>query len=465
MTSNKSKRPARRRTRILAAMALVLALAALAYHFGPWTLARLRSFRLKMNVIVIVVDTLRADKLGCQGGWQELTPNIDAFAKEAVVFENAFSHAPWTLPSMASLYTSQLPVQHGAGGKLGKFKVLEPGASTLAEVFRRNGASTGAVTNVLFLGQRFGMTQGFDDVDEALGRDNRTGRRAGGTTEAAIQWIEENTPGRFFLLVHYFDPHLTYDPPGKWRMRFAKDVPGGESFGTAKEMAALRKGERELDEAQIPHLERLYNAEIAYTDFQVGRLLDELEKMGLSDDTLVILTSDHGEEFLDHGGFEHGHSLFNELLHVPLIVRIPGGGGSRVASVVRLIDVAPTICDLVGIDPPSSFWGRSLLPLVESGGKDRPMLAQGNMWGPERTAWRDGRFKIILDSESGGVLLFDVVSDPGEQKDVAGEMEGLRTKMLTEANAMIQSFAAGGESEAELSEEEIEMLRSLGYIE
>lgn len=465
MTSKRKRRPSPRRIRILAAVAFLLAFAALVYHFGQWTLNRIRATKLDMNVVVIVVDTLRADKLGCYGSWQELTPNIDAFAKDAVVFENAYSHAPWTLPSVASLYTSRLPVQHGAGGRFGKFKKLGEDVPTVAEAFQSNGANTAAVTNVLFLGERFGMTRGFGTVDEELGKDNRTGRRAGKTTTAAIRWIEEHELGRFFLVVHYFDPHLLYDPPKAFRERFAKDVPAREPFGTVEDMAAIRKGEKELDVSRVPEMERLYNAEVAYTDAQVGKLLDRLKEMGLMKETLVVVLSDHGEEFLDHGGFEHGHTLYDELLHVPLIIRIPGGKASRVKPVVRLIDVAPTICDLAGIDVPESFWGRSLVSLVKSGGNDRPLLAQGNMWGPESHTWRDGRYKIIVDPTTAEVKMFDVKSDPGEQKDIAPEMEGIRERMFGEANAMIRSLGGGKEAWADLTEEEIEMLRALGYVE
>ena len=426
------------------------------------------------NVVLIVLDTVRADRLGCYGNTLGLTPEIDRFAGGAVRFDQAYSHAPWTLPSIASLFTSRYPEQHRAGGRLGAFSKLAGEVDTVAEVFREAGAATGAVINVLFLTAGAGMTQGFDFVDADAHDSNTEVRRAGPTTDAALRWLDQDREGPFFLLVHYFDAHLIYDPPAPFRERFAAPQDRYTDdfvFGTRGDMIALRNGKPVIQPRMIGRLEQLYNGEIAYLDSEVGRLLAGISERGLDSNTAVVITADHGEEFLEHGGFEHGHTLYDELLHVPLIVRPPdlalGRAGTTVSSTVRLIDVAPTLCKLAGIAGSPDFEGVSLTDMVDGAqGPDRPVLSQGNMWGPSGDAWRRGDVKLIRTHDPDRVSLFKVGADPKEWNDLADELIELRVDMLADLDLIkrkLSADAVDGQA-ADFSDEEIDKLRTLGYI-
>lgn len=433
------------------------------------------------NIVLIVLDTVRIDRLGCYGNQAGITPEIDRFADGAVRFEKAFSHAPWTLPSVASLFTSRYPVQHGAGGRLGAFRILNDQAVTIAEVFQGAGVVTGAITNVLFLTEKFGMMQGFDTVDASVPKNNTSARRARETTDATLGWLDQHRGKPFFLFVHYFDPHLTYDPPQPFRKRFAdaKDAKSNNYlFGTVRDMIKFRRGLAKLDPEIIKRLEKLHNGEVAYVDYEVGRLLDGISQRGLDHNTIIVLTSDHGEEFGDHGGFEHGHTLYDELLHVPLIIRIPGihpegedhslsQAAVTVNTTVRQIDIVPTLCELVGISPDPIFEGKSLVPLMRGQKENhRPVLSQGNMWGPSATAWRKNGLKLIRRSSTGPYQLFDINADSQERNDLSDQTSERYADMVRDFELILGSISAqvvSGKSPS-LTEEQIQRLRSLGYL-
>lgn len=435
----------------------------------------------KKNVLLIGLDTVRADRFGCYGNPDGITPEIDKWTQGAVKFERAFAHAPWTLPSFASLFTSRYPGWHGAGGRLGAFRRLPDQAVTIAEVFKRAGSATGAIVNVDFLTETFGMTQGFDSVDADAPSSNVEVRRAGPTTDVALRWIDQHRDRPFFLFVHYFDPHLIYDPPQPFRGRFADPQDRDTDdpvFGTRADVVGLRSGRLDLDPDKIARLEKLYDGEVAYVDAEVGRLLAGIADRGLEADTIVVITSDHGEEFHDHGGFEHGHTLYDELLHVPLIIRAPGWpataaragapeAGRVVASTVRHIDVAPTLCQLADISVAAAFAGKSLVPLMEGGPEDnRPLLSQGNFWGPSGDAWRKDRFKLIRQAASEATELYNLAADPKEQRDVAAENPELTRRMLDDLRLIKQTLGAQAAvgRRPTLSREQADRLRSLGYM-
>ncbi len=454
---------------VLLALALLALVAGLILWRAPW---KDSDGAPRRNVILILLDTVRVDRLGCYGSAMGLTPEIDRFAETAVRFEQAFAHAPWTLPSVASLYTSRHPMQHGAGGHLGSFRMLPERAVTLAEVLRRQGLSTGAILNVLFLSETLGMTQGFASVDHSVhADDNVSGRRAGPTTDAALGYIDSQGDQPFFLLVHYFDAHLTYDPPQPYRRRHAdpQDREGTDYlFGTVRDMLRFRRGEIQLGDAMLGRLEKLYDGEIAYLDHEVGRLLDGLANRGLEGNTVVVITADHGEEFLDHDGFEHGHTLYDELLHVPLLIRTPEMTTARsVSATVRQIDLAPTLCELAGVSPDTSFDGESLAGLMAGArAPERSVLSQGNMWGASGAAWRTAGYKMIRDAGSVSAELYDITADPGEQTNVCGEVPERCATMVQDLNLVLKRLAteaAPGESPT-LSERDIQRLRALGYL-
>lgn len=429
-----------------------------------------RSLR-RPNVLLVITDTTRVDRFGCYGNQRGLTPYMDDLASQGVRFEQASSHAPWTLPSIASMLTSLHPKQHGAGGRLGSFTSLDPGVTTLPAVFGRAGYRTHAIANVAFLSESFGVTRDFDDLDLVAPANNLEMRDAERTTDAALAWIEEAAEGEqpFFLLVHYFDPHAVYAPPQPFRSRFAAPPDQTDEswvFGTRGHMEALRDGS--LPVPLLPVLRRaskLYDGEVAYMDAQIGRLLDGLAELGLGDDTIVALTADHGEEFGDHGGFEHGHTVYDELTHVPLILRYPRALKPGVVSAsVGHVDLAPTLCELADVAPPEQFVGQSLLRFLrDPGTPSSPILAHGNMWADPSTSFRVGHWKLIVGAQ-GRVELYDWRADPGEQNNLAGSEPGTVRALgarLKEAEDLMGRLGRG--VPVEIRGELLKTLQGLGY--
>lgn len=281
-------------------------------------------------VLLIVGDTVRADHVGCYGYERETTPALDALAGEGERFDRAFAQSSWTLPSIASILTGQPPHVHGAGRAEGGVLPLRTEVATLAERLQAAGFATAAWINVLWLAPQSGAQRGFDVYDyRKTDATNRTMRDAKATTDAALAWMRRQRDAPFFMTVHYFDPHLTYDPPAPYDEMFrpqeAPRLPRG--FGSADQVFEIRSGSRQLDTAEKEALVARYDGELRYMDDQIGRLLDGLRDLGRWDDALVIFVSDHGEEFWDHGGFEHGHTHYREMIRVPLIVKRPGGAG------------------------------------------------------------------------------------------------------------------------------------------
>jgi arylsulfatase A-like enzyme len=426
------------------------------------------------NVLILILDTTRRDRLGCYGNRMPLTPHLDRFAKSAFQFDGAFSTAPWTLPAIASLYTSRYPGQHGAGGVIGEFTILAEKELTLAEVMTQNGYQTGIITNVMFLTGKFGMSQGFASVDSYSPKNNFDMRRAGKTTDAALAWIGKHSTSPYFLVVHYYDPHLVYDPPQPFRSRFADPRDGKNNhhlFGSSDDLTAFRKRKKTIGPELLSRLAKLYMGEIAYVDQEVGRLVSFLDESGMGENTVVVVTADHGEEFADHGNFEHGHSFYNEVLQVPLLIDLPAFYDrlteQRITDSVSLIDVAPTLCELCEIKIPESFGGQSLVPLMAHESlAPRSLLAQSNMWAHGGFCMIKDDYKLIQVVDEAPYQLFNMKNDQRERT----ELSALEPKRLSEMTGAVMSIlkqmaadGTSGETPA-MSEKEKARLRSLGYF-
>lgn len=400
------------------------------------------------NVVLVIGDTLRADALSFQGGLPGATPYIQKIAQQGVQFTQARSHAPWTLPSTASLLSSLHPLEHGAGGQVPRFRKMDESVTTIARTFKDAGYKTHAIVNVTFLDPRaMGVTRDFDTVDNRSFESNLETRIARDTTEAALQWMaDHSSEGPFFLLVHYFDPHCVYAPPAAFRERWAADEDKSTdwTFGTREQMVAIRQGTFVPDAQTIKRAHALYRGEVAYFDAEVGRLEAGLQGFSAPEDTVFVLTSDHGEEFMDHAGFEHGHSLYDELVRVPLILRAPGRLVPGVVDApVRHIDVAPTLAELCDLPMPNQFVGRSLVGLAggESEEAARGTLAHGNFWGAPLDSWTQGGWKIIRRSD-GSLMLFDLTTDPGERSDLSAVETSRADSMLEEMEAVTRGMEA-----------------------
>ena len=409
------------------------------------------------SVLVIVVDTLRADHLGVYGHQLPTSPQIDAWAESGIVFERAYSTSPWTLPSVASLLTGKRPRTHGAGQLTdrGGRAELADGVASVAEAFSAAGWSTGAIVANPHLSARFGLDRGFATYDDSLARQPWTARRAETVIERAMGWLEKHAEERFFLLVHLIDPHLSYDPPSPFRGAFTN----GEASSRNVRLGVVRTALAAGDSSRLPFLAAAYDEEIAYVDSQLGRLREFLRNTGLDRSTLVVLTSDHGEEFGEHGSFEHGHTLFDEVLRVPLIIWHPAFDGERRRRAVSLQDLAATLLDATGASP-ASGWGQSLLG---SRSGDAPLVAESTLYGEQQQAVISPPWKLILGSETGSVQLFRLDRDPAESINLAAE----HPKIVTQLSATLgsDSGAAGDRPPVKLDEAARRELEALGYLQ
>jgi arylsulfatase A-like enzyme len=385
----------------------------------------------RLSVLLIGVDTLRPDHLGCYGYDRATSPNIDRLAADGVLFEMPVSQCPWTLPSFGSVLTSLYPTQHGAGINMSTMGTDFP---TMGGILAREGYATGAVLSSRVLSPEFGLNRGFDhyDVNEA-GED----RNALEVTRLALEWLDGLRGRPFFLFVHYFDPHLPYAPPAPYDTLF--DGGGAASIGTSFDIQPLLEAEMTLRQrlgaftgGDWSRIVSLYDGEIAYTDAAIGELLSGLRDRGLARNTLIVLLADHGEEFFEHGGLGHGHTLFNEVIRVPLVLSLAGvlPRGQRVTGQVRMVDVLPTMLELLGIAGDYRLEGVSLLGMLDGSG--RAPAREGSLF-PAHTAYSEGLrrgserksisaypWKIIYDTDGDSSLVFNLVDDPRELAPLTG---------------------------------------------
>jgi len=436
----------RRRAAIAAAAALVALASAAAYLAFRSSSRRLPAAR---NIVLITLDTLRSDRLSCYGSRLVDTPNIDGFAAEGVRFTNAASPVPLTLPAHASIMTGLYPPGHGVRENVGY--VLDERIPTLAELLAKGGWATGGFVSAFVLDHQWGIGRGFDryfdDFDlqgvETAGAANMGSVQRDGadTVAAAVRWLDERPAGRpFFLWLHLYDPHEPYTP----REPFGSRFPG-----------------------------RPYDGEVAYTDSLVGDFRGALERRGLLEDALVVITSDHGEGLGDHGEEFHGFFVYDTTVHAALIVRLPerAAGGRVVAGAVSHVDLLPTILDLAGLAVPERVHGRSLTPLLAGRGADwsRPVYSESLYallhygWAPLR-AIRTDRFKLI---DAPRAELYDLAEDPSELTNLHG-LEPNRVQALATALADlrrgIDSGGLPGAPKPDLDEQTLAKLRSLGYV-
>ncbi len=404
------------------------------------------------NVLLITIDTLRADRVGADGTTNSLTPAIDRLAAGGALFEQAFSTSSWTLPALASVLTGQMPSQHGAGWPAGERDLLArsplPPMPTLATALRARGYRTAAKVTNPYLALRYGLGAGFDEHENVTLEAEATAAlahtlafravrwlcpwllitdRGDTVTARALRWLDAHGHEPFLLWVHYIDPHAPYtDPDADAHTSFRGDsllgrgaadpVPGPAPVDVAR----IRAGEVHLTAAGKRQLVALYDREVAYVDRQVARLLAALAHLGLERDTLVVLLSDHGEEFWEHGGVEHGHTFFDEVVRVPLILRGPGvPAGRRVGALTSLADVTPTILDLLGLPALPGVQGTSLAPFLRGDALARTAVAAESMlFGEEATAVRTAQHKYVRWGD-GREELYDLGRDSGERTNQA----------------------------------------------
>jgi choline-sulfatase len=437
-------------------------------------------------IILIVVDTLRADHLSVYGYARPTSPTLERWARRGVVFERAYASSPWTLPSFASIYTGQSPSVHSAGyllpeggddrheiaggmtihGETKLFAPLAPDSVTLAEILCAAGYATGAVVNNPFLHPRFGIDRGFAHYDYEGGNDADV-RRSDEMVDRALVWIDEQQGRPFFLLLHLFDPHMNYDAPEPHRGRFSEAV---GSMGTlpVQDTPALRSGARGIEAVDRKFIAAAYDEEIAFVDAQVGRLMNQLERRGLTGSALVVLTADHGEELFDHESFGHGHTLYEEQLRVPLMLMGRGVEPGRHDVPVSIIDVAPTLLEAAGMDRPQGMEGFSLWGAASgtSPPPERLIYAERRGSLPERKVVIRWPYKLIVEAGDREPRLYDLSADPAERMNLSGQRPQVMAVLGGELERRFQLDAGRAPAaSADLDAETLEKLRALGYMD
>lgn len=369
------------------------------------------------NVVVVLIDTMRARSLKPFNPSSRVkTPVLDALAAEGAVLDATQAPENWTKPSTASLLTGLFPATHGAKTDAA---AVPKGATLLSESLKEAGFTTGSFIANGYVSDKFGFNQGWDHYTNYIREKKST--EAENVFKEAGDWVEKHKDERFFAYVHTIDPHVPYDPPEEFLRMYQK----GEYTGTV----SPRKTPDQLAEAKkVPpkitftaadkqHLKDLYDGETSYHDHYLGLFVDRLKKLGLYDDTVFVITADHGEEFDEHGSWGHGHSVYQELLWIPYILRLPGvvPAGKRISEAVSSMSIFPTVLEAVGVAPPSVLEDRSVLSWVRGGPQPAVPVAFSDFL-DDRRVIRAGRWKLILRGTN--ETMFDLQSDPTEQKEL-----------------------------------------------
>lgn len=489
----------------------------------------------KKNVILITIDTLRQDSLKCYGYSRETSPFIDSIADKGILFENCVSQSPWTLPSHASIFTSKYPSEHGAynsekgvsssGWAELKANPLPDSAHTMAEFFSENGYLTSAFIGGDFLNSSFNINQGFDYYNENLPpfispffdklvflkfflrigiikNDNATrimnsvliplsnriygesfvipvrrdipiGKRADEINPVLFKWLNDYSEFSFFLFINYFDPHDPYDAPGEYK-NFFPNTYTGDVDGYTNRITM-----ENFNKEDISNLRDLYDGEIRFTDSQIEKLFNKLELLGIKNETLVIITSDHGEAFGEHGFRGHARTLYNELINVPLIIYAPWITEKpvRIKEDVELVDILPTVTEITGIKHNGTFSGKSLLPFIKGtlseNNKDYSVSQFFKNDFLKRWDYRYGitcasakinNFKFI-DNLDGDPELYDLITDPGEINNIADS----KPELIDNYRKILSGIPSIKIEPDEISYNEVkkdikERLKALGYI-
>jgi len=398
----------------------------------------------RLNLVIVTLDTTRADRIGAYGSHEVETPTIDRLASEGVLFEQAVSAAPLTLPAHSSLFTGKFPPEHGVRDNGGFF--LGPDQVTLAEVLKGRGYRTGGFVAAYVLASKWGINQGFDtyfdDFDLSQVRAvslSAIQRPANEVLDKALPWIEQSSSAPFFAWIHLYDPHAPYRPP--------------EPFATKY------KGHP-------------YNGEIAFADSQIARLISTLQARGLYDRTVIVVMGDHGESLGDHGESAHGFFVYNSVTHVPLVIRAPftGIGHRRIADPVRSVDIMPTMLDLLDAPAASGISGTSLVPLMTGAKAELGLDAYSEAMYPlhhygwsDLHALRSGRYKVI---DAPRPELYDVDRDPNETTNLFTDRQALGDRMIAQLRTLESGFTkvVAAMPAADVDPEARERLAALGYV-
>jgi len=399
------------------------------------------------NLVLISIDALQAKHVGCLGNERKVTPHLDAFARESFVFSQFHSVSSWTVPASMTWFTGVYPSEHRLTNKFAiynaqeqrpaKLSQLAPNLVTLAEVLKADGYQTVGFTGNAGVSGGFGFAQGFDVYDhepQKFGSLSRSGVKA-------AEWLREHHDDKFFLFLHGYDVHGQFAPAGGYDYRFVDRKYDRRFTGSPQEQELLReegleKGFVELREQDVKFWRAIYDEKVQRADEQLGQFLHELTALNLQRNTLVIITSDHGTELYEHRRFDHGFTLYEELVHVPLFIQLPGQQASRtVASRLSSIDLMPTILDLLDVSLPekakNQLRGESLVPSMRGEATERVVFAETDyrQYTYQRSITTPAGWKLIFRLESSSRELFNLNDDSSEQRNRASEQAPLADEL------------------------------------
>jgi arylsulfatase A-like enzyme len=411
----------------------------------------------RLNLIVISIDTLRSDRLGSYGYARDTSPRLDAFARRGAVYENAVAESGWTLPSHVSMLSGLYPSTHGVVDP-----AVKPNRRTalLAELLRGAGYRTLGFTDGGYVGTEYGFDRGFESFDDSDGELQAT-------LSQALQRIGVLAGGeRYFLFVHTYDVHCPYAPSKGYAGRFQSE--GAQFIETRGRCGNPHFNGMSLAEGQVRFLSDRYDDSIREADAALGGFFEQLEKSGALADTVVVITSDHGEEFEEHGQIGHERTLYREALAIPLIIVAPGVAPARIAAPAGLVDIAPTVLTLLGVPVPEDMEGGSLVsPPGGGAAKVRAGARVSELsWQVRLRSVMTPELHLILDLDSERAQLFEPRADPREARDVAGR----RPQELKELRGVLDRYASERRPRKpatldEVPDELTEQLRALGYVE
>jgi arylsulfatase A-like enzyme len=450
-------------------------------------------------IILITIDTLRADHLSCYGSNKVETPTIDSLAKDGILFNTTISQCPWTIPSIASILSSLYPSLHKGGEVVGEgesksFRKIAESITLLPEVLKKEGYFTQAILSNPQLSKEQGFAKGFDGFQnfdagyyEIPGlfylrliktvRSSVSDRwyTAGDIiTNEAMDWLNKNHKSSFFLWIHYTDPHIPYHPPTKYLKNLT--YKGKFKDKNVLDFGKIRSGSYNITADDRVYIESLYNGEIKFTDDQLSKVIYKLKELDIFDKSLIILTSDHGEEFWEHLGFEHGHTVYNELLHIPLIIHFGNllqAENKAIKNRVRLIDIFPTILDFLKIEYQGFIQGRSLMPIIMGEEEERIAFSEYLYRGKERKSIINGDFKCIYFPDIDREELYNLKRDPAELTNLITlnkrKSALLKNQLISimKNNRKIAKMLAKDQQKNTIEMNELlkKQLKALGYIQ
>ena len=428
------------------------------------------------NVLVIVIDTLRADRLGAYGNRRGLTPFMDELARKGTVFVNAYAPSSWTCPAVASLFTSRFASQHHViafDSKLADEEV------TLGEALAARGYAGAGFSANFHIAKSHGYAQGFRHWRVYMGTAGETKvrgtvlRRDGGAWVNSMVAVSPQTP--LFVYLQYMEPHTPYDPTAQYRRQFTRSHEGVDETAAMSNLTSTLRGTKRLPPNEIDLLSSLYDGEVASVDAELRTLFADLQKTGFLDNAVIVITADHGEEFGEHGEMGHGKTLYNTALRVPLIVLAPKTeAGGVVQEDVSLVDVAPTVLELAGAPAVPTFEGRSLVPWMTEGAARPPHgdvlselepLSDPDLRAHSR-ALVSGSRKLLIN-RNGYAVSYDIGQDPGELRarfvPSGGGPDADLVQSLDRLQAELRRDAVVAQLKRPLDEATKEKLRALGY--